>query len=97
MCWADVSLGLEVAGGVRGDRDVGGHPRVTDVAAMGELGLLECIAAAGTVNLLAEQNAQFASGPASSGYVIDKGQIRNEGPLAELLQAEAVITRHLPV
>jgi ABC-type branched-subunit amino acid transport system ATPase component len=63
---------------------------------MGEFGPLECIAAADTVNLLAEQNAQFASGPTRSSYVIDKGQIRSEGPLPELLQAEAMITRHLP-
>jgi hypothetical protein len=79
MRWADLSLGLEVASGILGDRDIGGHPRVTDVAAMGELGLLGCIATASTVNLVAEQNAQFASGPARSGYVIDKGQIRREG------------------
>jgi branched-chain amino acid transport system ATP-binding protein len=59
--------------------------------------LLGRIAAAGTAILLAEQNVHFASGLARRGYVIDKGQIRGEGPLAELLQAEAVITRHLTV
>jgi hypothetical protein len=45
-----------------------GHPRVTDVATMGALRLLECIAAAGApYTIVAEQNAQFGSGPARSG------------------------------
>ena len=59
--------------------------------------LLGRVAAAGTAILLAEQNVHFASGLARRGYVVDKGQIRGEGPLAELLQGEAVVTRHLTV
>jgi hypothetical protein len=82
MRWADLSLGLEVAGGILGERDVGSQPKVTDVAAIGQVRLLECIAAASTAILLAEQNARFASGPTRSGYGIDKEPIWGEGPLA---------------
>lgn len=52
---------------------------MTCVAAIGELGLLERIVAAGTAIPLAEQKAHFASRPPRSDYVIDKGQIRGEG------------------
>jgi branched-chain amino acid transport system ATP-binding protein len=58
-------------------------------------GLLGRIAAAGTAILLAEQNVRFAGALGRRGYVIDKGRIRGEGAIAELLEAHAALARHL--
>src|SRR6266508_1811541 len=49
------------------------------------------IAAAGMAILLAEQNIHFAAALASRGYLIDKGSVRAEGPVAKLLADEALI------
>jgi branched-chain amino acid transport system ATP-binding protein len=59
--------------------------------------LLGRIAEAGTAILLTEQNVRFAGGLARRGYVIDKGRIHGEGPIDELMRADAAIARHLAV
>ncbi len=59
--------------------------------------LVQAISASGIAILLAEQNARFAAGLASRGYIIHKGRIEREGSLAALLADEQVVGRHLTV
>ncbi len=59
--------------------------------------LVQAICASGIAILLAEQNARFAAGLASRGYIIHKGRIEREGSLAALLADEQVVGRHLSV
>ncbi|MBI3007785.1 MAG: ABC transporter ATP-binding protein [candidate division NC10 bacterium] len=56
--------------------------------------LLRELTGRGLAVLLAEQNLRFALDLARRGYIIDKAQIRLEGP-TEVLRREEVISRHL--
>ena len=56
--------------------------------------LLREVTGRGLAVLLAEQNLRFALDLAHRGYIIDKAQIRLEGP-TEVLRLEEVISRHL--
>jgi len=56
--------------------------------------LLRELTGRGLAVLLAEQNLRFALDLARRGYIIDKAQIRLEGP-TEVLRQEEVIQRHL--
>jgi branched-chain amino acid transport system ATP-binding protein len=58
--------------------------------------LLRDLVRQGLAILLAEQNLRFALDVADQGYIIDKGQIRYEGSVAALRQAE-VIGQYLAV
>jgi ABC-type branched-subunit amino acid transport system ATPase component len=58
--------------------------------------LLRDLVQQGLAILLAEQNLHFALDVADRGYIIDKGQIRYEGSVAALRQAE-VISQYLAV
>jgi branched-chain amino acid transport system ATP-binding protein len=58
--------------------------------------LLRDLVQQGLAILLAEQNLRFALDVADRGYIIDKGQIRYEGSVAALRQAE-VISQYLAV
>jgi branched-chain amino acid transport system ATP-binding protein len=58
--------------------------------------LLRDLVQQGLAILLAEQNLRFALDVTDRGYIIDKGQIRYEGSVAALRQAE-VISQYLAV
>jgi branched-chain amino acid transport system ATP-binding protein len=47
--------------------------------------------------LLSEQNLKFAARLADRAYIIEKGQIRWEGPMARLLEDEATRRAYLTV
>ena len=51
----------------------------------------------GIAVLLSEQNLAFASAVADRAYVIERGQIRYEGTVAELSQNDAVRNAYLTV
>jgi ABC-type branched-subunit amino acid transport system ATPase component len=47
--------------------------------------------------LLAEQNARFAFAVSDRGYVIDKGKVRYQGGVGDLMENQEVQTRYLAV
>ncbi len=49
----------------------------------------------GTTLLLVEQNARMALAVADRGYVLENGRVVQEGPAADLLKDEAIITAYL--
>lgn len=49
----------------------------------------------GTTLLLAEQNARVALAVADRGYVLETGQVVQEGPAGDLLRDEAIIAAYL--
>ena len=51
----------------------------------------------GLTILLSEQNLRFAARLADRAYVIEKGEIRWEGPMASLMADEAVRRAHLSI
>ena len=51
----------------------------------------------GVTVLLAEQNLHFCAKVSDRGYVIDKGAVRYEGPMKELLADEEVKEKYLAV
>ena len=53
--------------------------------------------AEGLTVLLSEQNLRFAAGITDRAYVIEQGVIRHEGPMAQLLEDEALHARYLAV
>jgi branched-chain amino acid transport system ATP-binding protein len=51
----------------------------------------------GVTVLLAEQNLHFCAKVSDRGYVIDKGSVKYEGPMADLLSNEEVKEKYLAV
>lgn len=65
------------------------------VRALGEQ--IAALKAEGLTILLSEQNLRFAARLADRAYVIEKGEIRWEGPMARLMADEAVRRAHLSI
>lgn len=59
------------------------------------IGIVRELKAAGVSILLSEQNMRFAGAVADRACIIEKGQIRFEGPFAELAGREDVTARYL--
>jgi branched-chain amino acid transport system ATP-binding protein len=58
-------------------------------------GIIRTINREGTTILLVEQNARMALSVADRGYVLDTGEVVQEGPARQLLEDKAILAAYL--